>query len=707
MVLLWGWRVGDVFRSVPAYGDVLEVLWGIEWYRDSLFVNHRSPLFTPLVFHPGGWHTATLAHTPLLFVLGVPLYTLGGVAFAYNALCIVSFFVAFAGCQRFARLYASGFAATLAALVFTFLGFRWLRVGGHLHTAWTSSLLPWLLWGLDRLRRVDTAGLGKRWLLFCGLCWGMMICFSLYGLFLGVICFAIWGGELLRFRRLRQAAGILTVALLVAAPVVLLYWIGVQADGTTSFGIESVWSWGASLNSLFVPSLFQPLAPIRRFARWVYEGRINESAAANLGLVTLCLAVSGLITSRVWRGRQGLLGVTAIGLTLALGLTLRWNGESVPCRLFQPVTVLIWRLGYLIKPALFGGPIPSAPFEGSVPLPGLFLTAVVPFWESARTMSRYALVGGLGLIVLAAMGLQRLPRWLRYFVALVWLVEVLPAPTGSVPVPTAPHPAYAWVAQQPTGGQGILDLEDPGMVWGGEILYATHFHGVPTAAGMGSFLPEPARPLWEFFLLDKQGMTTPKIAHILSRYEIRYVLVHIRGDEERALWRTLSANPALDAVGCFEPLPTPSPWDYPICIARVRAPSVPTINVYLEGGWSAPEDWGVWAEGESSQAEWVATAIDEYRLSVEAFPHCVPNEQQGIRIEVNGVLVGMHTWQDCETWVETLQIPRSAVQIDWNELSLKYAYSARPVDVTNSVSGDRRDLSVGFTRINVERQSSE
>jgi hypothetical protein len=59
VLFAWGWRVRNPFTHIPAYGDVLEVLWGIEWYHRSILIQHTSPLFTPLVFHPLGWHTGS------------------------------------------------------------------------------------------------------------------------------------------------------------------------------------------------------------------------------------------------------------------------------------------------------------------------------------------------------------------------------------------------------------------------------------------------------------------------------------------------------------------------------------------------------------------------------------------------------------------------------------------------------------------------
>jgi hypothetical protein len=94
-LLAWGWRVRNPFQELPAHSDALEVIWGIEWYHDALFVRHASPLFDPLMFHPNGWHTATLAHTPAIFLLAQPLRSLGGPIFAYNSLAVLSCLIAF------------------------------------------------------------------------------------------------------------------------------------------------------------------------------------------------------------------------------------------------------------------------------------------------------------------------------------------------------------------------------------------------------------------------------------------------------------------------------------------------------------------------------------------------------------------------------------------------------------------------------------
>src|SRR5690606_4505638 len=129
VMLGMAWRTSLV-SEVPGYGDVLEVIWGMEWYYDQIFGHHSPPLYSPLVFHPNGWHTATLAHTPLLFLIGAAIIALSdNVGLAYNLLALSGLTLAYMGSLRFLRLYTSGPVVIVAALIFTFLGFRWQRIG--------------------------------------------------------------------------------------------------------------------------------------------------------------------------------------------------------------------------------------------------------------------------------------------------------------------------------------------------------------------------------------------------------------------------------------------------------------------------------------------------------------------------------------------------------------------------------------------------
>ena len=70
LVWLWGTRYNP-WTQVEAYGDLLEVIWGANWYREHLS-HFSNPLFAPHIFYPEGWHTAAFYQSAgLLLPLGL------------------------------------------------------------------------------------------------------------------------------------------------------------------------------------------------------------------------------------------------------------------------------------------------------------------------------------------------------------------------------------------------------------------------------------------------------------------------------------------------------------------------------------------------------------------------------------------------------------------------------------------------------------
>lgn len=715
-MLAWRWQT-ELFTHLPSYGDVLEVIWGMQWYADAL-TQTAYPVYTPLLFHPNGWYIASFGYTPTILLALVPLYWLGGAAFAYNMACLLSFGVVFAGSLRLVRLYAPVWVATAAALVVTFAGYRWLRIYGHINILWATSLLPWLLWSLEKTRReladpTDPPRRPWRSILLTGGLWGALIHCNLYSLFWGGLGFLLWGRRLWTRRGLRQAALSAGLALVVSAPLFVLYVQGTRHNHFPPPSPLITFEWGASLNSLVLPPHFHPQPMLMAFARSVYRGPYDESGVFNLGVITILAATVGIYYScrpstvmlrdEASHPARGLLWLAGISLILSLGWVARWNGAAVSHPSLAGLNTALWQLGHWLKPDAFASLTPPPPFDTGLALPGMLLAMVVPFMEAARVTARYAFLTGLALAILAALGLRALPRWLAVPLALLWVAEMVPPQTGNVPFPTPPHPAYAWLAQQPLDpGEGIVDLILPSYVMtGGEAAYATTLHGRPTANGIGSFWPEHTGLLGDR-LKHGGGLASPEISPLLHQLGIRYVLVHLRGDQERHLWQQAQTNPDLAPHACWEPASRPSPWPHPICIAEVRL-ALPAIDLIRTEGWSNPEAWGVWAEGRSSRAKWVATTRDDYRLIFEGQPICMVDQQQRITIEVNGVRLDGSTWRDCNARQETITIPGSVVQLGWNELRFSYRYAARPVDVSAGVNPDRRSLAIGFSQLRVER----
>ena len=375
-LLRYAWRINP-FTTLQGYGDVLEYIWGTEWYWATLTRHVGSPLYTPNIFYPGGWYTATLSVTPSLFLAGLPFRALAGPVFAHNALVLLAYAVAFAGALRFARLYTDVWPATLAALVYTFMPARGIQAVGHLHIFTVSAVLPWFLLGLERLRRASPSG--WRWPALTGLAWGGMINCGLYGVFLGGLGLTLWGRELLKPRRLGQAFVIGAIALLTGAPVMWLYLDAVRQSGVQPLSLWDPQHWAASLNSLTIPSLFHEWPAVRGVAHTLYRGGVDEGVATNFGLVTLVLAVLGLWRGRTTPGRLNLLLLTVVSFVAALGLWLKWDGREILVPWLAPLNAALWSLGHQVKPTLFPTPTPPPEYANGIPLPGLVLTALVPF----------------------------------------------------------------------------------------------------------------------------------------------------------------------------------------------------------------------------------------------------------------------------------------------------------------------------------------
>lgn len=695
--LVWAWRVQDMFRQLPAYGDALEVVWGIEWYGRSLFVDRVSPLFTNRVFYPNGWHTATLATSPPLFLLAQPFRAIGGAAFAYNALSLLAQMIAFAGAYRFLRLYTTRPGAWIAAAMLSFWPFRWFRIGGHLNVLWASALLPWLAWVLERWGKEPVKGPFGRAALLAGLIWGWMINFSLYSLFLGALLILAWGGV----RVLWKAA---VFALLLSGPVLISYYIGIRADHVSYFDVYHLVWWGASLNSLAVPSVSHPIPAIQDVARGLYKGPGNESGVANLGLLTFLLVLIGTVAVlREGKGKRyaRLFYAGALGVCFSLGLFLRWDGQIVSACVWKPVTMALWRIGHALKPKLFAEPLPGDPVSCGIPLPGLLFSAAVPFYEGARVASRYAFVAALGIVPLAAKGLEALRPTMRWALAALWVLEFLPRPFVGQPLPSQAHPAYIWVASHLPPGEGVVEVQYPTLRIGGDVLYASWLSGIPTASGVGSFYPQHTLALWRYFLDAPHAWENPETAIRLRIFGIRYILIYRQGEKEDTMIGDMRRNPLLRFVGCWDPLPGASPWPYPICVVEGLGEEEKAAW-FRTSGWSGEEPWGVWAEGQQSEAVlWVAHPVN-VRLSMEAFPHCVPGRNQALRVSVNGVEIAEHQWSDCIPWSGEWMIPSALLQPGVNLLKFQYAYAARPVDVTGGQNGDARWLSVGFSRLGIQ-----
>ncbi|MEZ4767827.1 MAG: hypothetical protein R2844_05305 [Caldilineales bacterium] len=574
-LLLLGWRVWDLAHALPAYDDVLEVLWTLRWYDGALRGQHGFLVY-PLAFFPTGWHVATYAGGPFMFLVLLPLYWVGGAAFAYNVATLLTFLVSFAGMLRLARLFVTRLAATLAALLFTFWGFHWFRTIGHMNVLLAAAALPWMAWALER--GVAAPDRRARWMALAGLLWAIMINSSLYFVWMGALLVGAWlGGRwLARQLSVREAltAAVIAgaVALALSLPWLALFLRESAAANAPFYDIFHVAQWDASLNSLPVPNIDHPW--LGTLARTLYRGPVNEPGQANLGLVASLLAVVGLVAA--WRERRWwpVLICAGVGLALALGTTLKWSGQPLQWSALQPLNALIWRIGYAVKPEFFTSGQPPPPFDTAVPLPGLLLSVLVPFWERARVFARYALLGGMAVYLLTALGVTRFRRtWVQIALAALLVVELMPPPTGNVPYPPPAHPAFDYVRDQSIAPAGVIDLS----AWqqnflympiGGATLWETDYHGKPTVAGASSVWPAHVASIDQWLQEHPNAFLSDEFVPLLRSYNVALVVFHVTGGYAEEMLAEARQNPALQDIRCFDPASAVGPWPYPICIMR-------------------------------------------------------------------------------------------------------------------------------------------
>lgn len=705
VAMLWVWRTRDPFHSLPLYGDGMETVVGVTWF-DEAIRHGRSLLIYPLNYFPEGWRVATHSAGMIIYVLLWPLYRLGGAAFAFNMAIVFSSLLAFAGAYLLARNYLSRVIAILPALMFTFGTLRWYQAwNGRMQILIGSVCLPWMLWCLERAFLAERRR--RVWLALAGVLWALAFMIGQYFVFLGGISVAIWilfspaGRPRSWTEKLADLVFTCVVFAVVSAPWLLLTLRESAIADPAFYAIGEVNFSGASLNSLPIPSLFHPV--LGQLMRTLYAGEPWEQGAANLGLAMVLTAVAGAIIVRKDRSWRPMLLMTSTFLVLALGLTLHWSGQPVQWSVFRPLNEILWRLGHVLKPGFFAGLQPHAEFVNAVPLPGMLLTILVPFLERGRMFARYVLPASLGVYLLAGLVLTRLRwRWLQILLTAVLIIEFLPPPLDNLPYPPATHPAFEWLKQQSLGDQGILDTYagNPSTLVlsiNGETLLATLYHNQPTAGGSAGVVPRHAVFLAGWLASHPHTYWQPDFAQIMRSYRIRYVVMQMHGVYEQELWDEAKVSDYVRPVDCFDPPDGSNAWPWPICIVEIPPAPSPDFNVLWGDGWSGMEDWGVWAEGTQSFTQWIATARAPQRLSVAAFPQCLPDRQQRIELEVNGSVVATHQWQDCEPWSASVEIPVELVHVGANDLIVHADYASLPAG-----GGDPRQLSAGFTKLLVE-----
>jgi hypothetical protein len=718
--MLWAWGPADPFHAISNYGDAFENVVTSTWFGDAL-ASGQNPLLFPFNYFPEGWHVGSHSISPLLYLLLAPLVRLSGGAFAYNLVVFANCVLGFAGALLLARRHFSRLPATLVALAVAFWSLRWNRAqDGQLNVLLASTVLPWMLWGAEKALAAVTRGRRTGWLVFVGVCWAFTLNMSLYFVFIGGILLAAW---MLPAKHTRIESWPRRALALAFAALVLVVcsapWLALNLKESAEvqppyYLIGEVNFSGASLNSLPVWFLNHPW--LGGLARTLYRGEPWEQGMANLGVGWVVLTLVGLVLGRRNRAWWPAFALAALGLIFALGLTLHWNGETVQWPLLRPINSALWHVGHALKPEFFTTAEPEAPFADAVPLPGLLLSTFVPLIERGRMFVRYALAASIGVFTLAGIGLVEIGRRLQarplvahaaqVLIALVLLVEIVPPRLPTLPYPPVGHAAYTWLSQQSLGEQGIVSVfaAHPSAVVlsnFGYNLMSVDSHQQATVAGAAGVRPRQNAVLNEWLATHEHPFWHSDFGAIMRAYKVRYLLLEMKGEWEQGLWEEAQAAKEIKPLQCYPAPESFSPWPWPICIAEVVPEPYPAFNVLFHHGWSGVEDWGVWAEGVESRAQFVLTHRAAVQLELGLFPLCVPGKPQQVWIDVNGIEVADYLWSDCEPWKTQVVVPASQVQVGFNDVTVRSAFAQRPVDAS---ADDPRRLSIGLTRMRTTSQ---
>ncbi len=495
-VVLWPAVVH--FSSRPmvdvADGSVFRWIW---WAMPRALGRGDNPYATDQMFHPVGADLATTTSAPLVSALTWPLQALLGPAAQVNAVQLAGMFVAAGGAYLLAHhVTHDRCAAFLAGAAWALLPHRFAHVAsGHLNLV-HLGLVPLLV--LAFLRALDRPDRGRIALL--GIAAGCTFLVDPQLVILALVAIVplavVHRSALAGAWRPLAAAGAL--AAVVAAPLLVplaAAMLAGESGEPIPTGASMVYA--ASPLSWVVPPLEQLW--LGRFAS-LEPPALTPEGIAYPGAVVIALALAGR-RLRTGDERRGWVAMAIVGIVLSLG----------PYPYVRDTYV-------------------------EVPLP-FFVVRALPGFDAFRVPGRFAVVGALGLVVLAAMALavllRRYPRCAGTATALALglvLVELLPRS-----LPEAP-------ADAPAPYRAIADHPDPGAVLEIPIQWSTGQRAIGYA---------PGRREDFLFLVNATVHERATVSGAASRYpEDR--LAELLGTEAYRQVLALQGEPGFDDAATFD-----------------------------------------------------------------------------------------------------------------------------------------------------------
>lgn len=469
------------------FDDVFEVLWQLNHVSVALFETHTNPFYTPDVFYPGGWYTASGAQPTWYFILFSPLVRLFGPVIAYNLIILSLFSLAGFGAYLFAcALTGDRVAALLSACAYLAAPTFALQMNGFVNMLSAAGLLPLAFWATHRAVTERSRSAWK-WVAAAGLFLAGSILGQWYFLFMASLPLASYAltlpSTLSRGKRLGRLAIIGLVGLIALAPFALITLRARQAmlPSGARYALADVAQMGFSPDYLLAPNLFHPMWRDSLASLFPVSG---EWDIVSVGIATCILAIVGGIRGQR-RIVRSLLVAAVVSFVLGLGPFLRWRGQLVEV---GAPDLLVHSLSTLL------GNLTSREGTIPVPLPGLLLYKFVPFYASMRVWARYAVPLILMAAALAGLGASYLRQhgpWARLVIGTLWALVLF----EGVVVPYRDFTAVSvndrsvndWLRAQPPG-TSIIEYPRP---WFDKLaMYSQSLHHQSVVNGYMSYQPD-------------------------------------------------------------------------------------------------------------------------------------------------------------------------------------------------------------------------
>jgi len=325
-------------RSIIGWlGDNVQYVYMTGWVGKALF-SGASPFLDPHLNYPGELILAATDAPFLSMILVSPFSQLVNPTFSYNLIIFLS--NALSGFFTYlwvVRLTKNRYAGMAAGLIFQLSPYRLAHSYGHLQMV-STQFIPVFFWSLDNALRDRLPslkcliGLGVSVFLLGmgGAQYYLVICLfaGVWYYLLKTLSKILDGAQSVRFLWPQGWKILLAVsigALLSSLPYIVAYSKAVYSP----FQVEDTRMWSSSLLDFFVPSRLHLLwgTAIQKLnprPTWIEH-------TLYLGFPACILALVGIFPRSSQHKRQQIiwLGVIAVGLLIALGTDLHYNGNPV------------------------------------------------------------------------------------------------------------------------------------------------------------------------------------------------------------------------------------------------------------------------------------------------------------------------------------------------------------------------------------------